>query len=266
MNDAGALWSAGRYEMVAAHLMPLAEALLSAMEIAGVSLRGAKVLDVGCGTGNVALAAAARGAHVTGLDPSERLLGVAADRARDAGVTLDLVLGDAQTMLFPDDSFDVVVSCVGVVFAPDHEAAAREMLRVSRDDGVVSVLAWQPAADSDPFAGPVLETLGRPPTGRPLPTDWGTVEHTRALLSSRMRGTDRTVTAVEGWHAWHLTDVDEAVRLVREESPLHVAIAGGLDADRRALLGERVRAAMSRCASDDGVRFRSPYLISTSRA
>ncbi len=260
MSEAGALWSAGRYEVVAAHLAPLAEALLSAVERTGVDLRGATLLDVGCGTGNVALAAAARGAYVTGLDPAERLLTVTADRARDAGATIELVPGDAQLLPFDDHSFDVVVSCLGVVFAPDHDAAAGELLRVCRADGVVSVLAWQPVTASDPLAGPVLDVLGHPPAGRRVPTDWGTVQHTRTLL-----GRDRSVTAEEGWHDWHFADVHEAVRLVLNESPMHGAVAAGLEADRRALLGERTLEAMSRYACDDGVRFRTPYLISTSR-
>jgi len=259
VSEAGALWSAGRYEAVAAHLAPLAEALLSAVQRAGVDLRGARVLDVGCGTGNVALAAAARGAHVTGLDPAERLLAVAKDRARGAGASLELVPGDAQRMPFDDDSFDVVVSCVGVMFAPDHEAAAGEMLRVCRADGVIAVLAWQPVTASDPLAGPVLDVLGHPPAGRPAPTDWGTADHTRTLL-----GRDRSVTVEQGWHTWHFGDVHEAVRLVLEDSPLHIAVARGLDAEHRALLGGRTFEAVSRCAGDDGVRFRTPYLISTS--
>lgn len=258
-TGADALWSAGRYESVAAHLQPLADILLSAVEAELGDLQGLRLLDVGCGTGNVALEAAARGARVSGLDPARRLLDVAAERARREGVQLDLVPGDAQSMPWPDGTFDAVVSCVGVVFAPDQQAAARDLSRVCTDDGVVAVLAWQPATATDPLAGPVVEVIGPPPAGQPTPTDWGRTTHVTALFG------DRATTTRAGQHDWHLTDVPEATRLLLKESPLHVAVRSGLDEDRRARFDQAVEATMTRMQTPDGVRFASPYLLTTSR-
>ncbi len=133
-------WSVGRYEETALRLLPVAELLVEE-----AALRpDERVLDVGCGTGNAALLAAVRRARVTGVDPAERLLEVA--RLRAAGEALDVTFlaGEAGALPLPDESADVVLSVFGVIFAPDAEAAAGELARVTANDGRILLTAWIP--------------------------------------------------------------------------------------------------------------------------
>src|SRR4051794_10485019 len=111
-------WGQGRYERAAADLEPVAERVVA---LAGLA-PGERVLDLGCGTGNVALLMARAGATVTGVDPSERLVSVARERVPDAG----FVIGSAEALPFDDAAFDVVISVFGVVFAADAERALAE--------------------------------------------------------------------------------------------------------------------------------------------
>lgn len=119
-------WGVGHYERTAELLRPAAEALV---ELAAVR-PGERVLDVGSGTGNAALLAAAAGAHVTAGDPSERLLDVARTAALERHLDLTFEVGDAAALPVSDASTDCLLSSFGVIFAPDHEAAAAEMARV----------------------------------------------------------------------------------------------------------------------------------------
>lgn len=142
-------WGDGAYERTAAELAPATEQTLT---VAGVQ-PGERVLDVGCGTGNAALAAARLGAIVAGVDPAVRLVDVARARAAQDSVVLDLRVGDAAALPFQDASFDVVVSVFGVIFARPADRAAAELRRVSRAGGRIVWTAWLPA-------GPIA-TIGR---------------------------------------------------------------------------------------------------------
>jgi SAM-dependent methyltransferase len=133
-------WSLGSYEQVGVQLRPAAEAVVAAAQIRS----GDSVVDVGCGDGNAALVAAARGAHVTGVDPAVRLLEVARTRAAAAGVDATFVEGAAGSMPLPDGSADAIVSVFGVVFAPDAVAAAHELARVASPRGRIVLSAWRP--------------------------------------------------------------------------------------------------------------------------
>jgi SAM-dependent methyltransferase len=142
-----------------------------AVEAAGVR-RGERVLDVACGTGNAALAAASRGASVSGLDAAERLIGVARERARAAGIEAEWRVGDAGGLPFPDDSFDVAVSVFGVIFAPAPARAAAELERVVRPGGRIVVTAWIDR-------GPLAEVMhaSRAAATRHLPASPATGDH-----------------------------------------------------------------------------------------
>lgn len=157
-------WSAGSYETTAGvELAPVAD---TAVEAAAVTADDA-VVDVACGTGNAALAAAHRGAHVIGIDCAVRLLDVAAERARAAGVQVDLRKGDLLALPVDDDCADVVLSVFGVVFAPDPVAALRELRRVLRPGGRAIVSAWVPAGPIDAMLGAIGRIVARITGDRP---------------------------------------------------------------------------------------------------
>lgn len=137
----GADWSVGRYETTAAQLLPAASVVVDAAGLAA----GERVLDLGCGTGNAALLAADRGAHVIGVDPAGRLLDVARARAASEGRNVTFQLGDAASLPTGDATIDVVLSVFGVIFAPDAFAAAAELARVLTQSGRVALSAWVPS-------------------------------------------------------------------------------------------------------------------------
>ena len=133
-------WGLGRYEEIAAQLMPAAQETIARAAPAS----GEAVVDVGCGTGNAALLAAERGARVTGVDPAPRLLEVAAAEAAARGLEAEFVQGDAAAIPLADGAADLVVSVFGAIFAPDPAAAAAEMARVSAPRGRIALSAWVP--------------------------------------------------------------------------------------------------------------------------
>lgn len=176
------IWSAGDYADVCDRMIPGLGARL--VELAGVGA-GEAVLDVACGTGNAALPAARLGAAVTALDITPELLRVGAARAGADGLRVDWVHGDAEAVPFDDGAFDRVLSCVGVQFCGDREAAARELARVCRRGGRIGLIDWTP----DGMIGRVLAAVGRATgtarPGAPSPLDWGREERLAELFAER---------------------------------------------------------------------------------
>ena len=163
-----AMWAAGDFGVIGATLQIVGETLCEALDLDARSL----VLDVACGTGNAALAAARRQCKVTGLDYVPSLLHQAADRARHEHLTLRLVEGDAERLPFEAGQFDAALSTFGIMFAPDQEQAAREITRVVRPGGKIGLANWTPEG----FVGQLLKTVGKhvpPPAGIPSPAFWG---------------------------------------------------------------------------------------------
>jgi len=145
---------------------------------------GQRVLDVGCGTGVVSLAAARMGARVTGLDLTPELLVRARENAAIAGSDIEWQEGDAEALPFADGSFDVVVSQFGHMFAPRPDVATREMLRVLRPGGTIAFATWPPEL----WTGLVFKLVGRymppPPEGVSPPVQWGDVNLVRERLGA----------------------------------------------------------------------------------
>jgi SAM-dependent methyltransferase len=133
-------WGAGRYEATAEQLAPVAQVVVER----AAPEPGERVLDLGCGTGNGALLAARTGASVVGIDPAPRLLEVARTRAIADGVSVTFEAGDAASIPLPDQSVDVIISVFAVIFAPDADAAAAQMVRVLRPSGRIVLTAWLP--------------------------------------------------------------------------------------------------------------------------
>ena len=181
-------WGDGGYERTAAVLAPVAEVLLDA---AGAP-PGSSLLDVACGTGNVALAAAARGLDATGVDASDRLVGMARERAEREGADARFLVGDATSLPLPDAGFDAAVSAFGVIFASDAAAAVDEMLRVIRPEGVVALTSWR--ASGPIFAAGRVLREAFPAGGEPEPR-WDDAGWVRALLAGRGARDARVSTA-----------------------------------------------------------------------
>ena len=173
------MWSVGDYPDVARNIEACAEALV---ERVGAG-PGQDLLDVATGTGNVAIPAALAGASVTGLDLTPELLEVARRRAADAGVDVNFIEGDAEQLPFEDDSFDLITSCFGVIFAPRQAHAAAELTRVARPGATIALAAWTPEG----LNGRMFKTMGSympaPPPGFQSPVRWGEEDYVRSLFA-----------------------------------------------------------------------------------
>jgi SAM-dependent methyltransferase len=174
-----AMWASGDYPgMVETFLLPLGPRLVDACGIGP----NTEVLDVAAGTGNAAIPAALRGAHVTASDLTPQLLEAGRGRAEAAGAELSWVEADAERLPFADASFDVVISSIGAMFAPDHERTAAELVRVCRPGGTIGLLSWTP----DGMIGGLLRTIRPfappPPPGAQPPPLWGSEDHLRELF------------------------------------------------------------------------------------
>jgi SAM-dependent methyltransferase len=175
------VWSTGNYADVCDRMIPELGARL--VKLAEVQA-GDKVLDVATGSGNAALPAAASGAIVTALDITSALLETGSERASAAGLEVEWVNGDAHALPFPDESFDRVLSCVGVQFCADHDAAASELVRVCRPGGHIGLIVWT----REGFIGQVLAAVAKATGGgsAPSPLDWGSEHKLGELLGARV--------------------------------------------------------------------------------
>src|SRR4051794_12358011 len=176
-----AMWASGDYPgMVETFLTPLGPRLVEACGIAP----GMRVLDVAAGTGNAAIPAALRGAYVTASDLTPELLDAGRRHAGDAD--LEWVEADAEALPFADESFDVVMSAIGVMFAPHHADAAAELVRVCEPGGTLGLLSWTP----DGMLGALFRAMAPfapppPPGASPAPL-WGSESHVRGLFGDQI--------------------------------------------------------------------------------
>ncbi|MFE9924608.1 class I SAM-dependent methyltransferase [Streptomyces sp. NPDC005774] len=149
-----------------------------------------RVLDVAAGTGNAAIPAAPAGADVIAADLAPELLETGRRSAEERGARLRRQEADAEALPFDDGAFDTVISCVGVMFAPHHEAAGGELLHVCRPGGTIGLLSWTPGGFVGRMPATVKPYAPPPPPGAQPPPLWGDPEHVRALFGDRV--TDET--------------------------------------------------------------------------
>lgn len=170
-------WSSGDYAMIGSTLQIVGEELCEAMDLHA----GQQVLDIAAGNGNVSLAAARRWCEVTSTDYVPSLLARGRARAEANGLAMTFQEADAEALPFADAQFDAVVSTFGVMFTPDQDKAAAEMIRVCRRGGKIGLANWTPQG----FIGQVFKTLGKylpPPAGARSPALWGTRERLEELF------------------------------------------------------------------------------------
>ena len=175
-------WASGDYSMVGGTLVVVAESLCEAVDVRPCQ----QVLDVATGSGNTALAAARRFCDVTGVDYVPELLARGRARAAAERLAVDFREADAEALPFEDASFDVVLSTVGAMFAPNQERTAEEIARVCRPGGKIGMANWTP----DGFIGQLFKLTGAyvpPPAGLKGPVLWGTEGRVRDLFAGRVR-------------------------------------------------------------------------------
>jgi SAM-dependent methyltransferase len=180
------MWASGDYpHMVETFLLPLGPRLV---EAAGIG-PGMRVLDVAAGTGNASLPAAQAGADVVASDLTPELLEAGRKRAEEVGAELEWTVGDAESLPFEDESFDVVMSSIGAMFAPQHQAVADELVRVCKPGGTIALLSWTPEG----MIGGLFKLMGpyapTPPPGAQPPPLWGSEEHLQELFGDRVEWT-----------------------------------------------------------------------------
>jgi SAM-dependent methyltransferase len=252
------MWASGDYpSMVETFLLPLGPRLVEACGIGP----GMRVLDVAAGTGNASIPAALRGARVTASDLTPELLDAGRARARAEGLELDWVEADAEHLPFDDESFDVVISSIGAMFAPHHQDVADELVRVCRPGGTIGLLSWTP----DGMIGALFRAMGPfappPPPGAQPPPLWGREEHVGELFGDRVefRRLDRDVLDVTAFEHPH----DYAGHFKDRYGPTIAAQANARRNDRDA---EFVVALDSFCddwnrGTSDRARFEMEYLL-----
>ena len=178
-----AMWAAGDYHRFAVETVwELGPRLVAA---AGITA-GQRVLDVACGTGNVAIRAAEAGARVIASDLTPEHFEAGRDEARRHGVELEWVEADAEDLPFGDAEFDVVTSSVGAIFAPAHQRVADELLRVCRPGGTIAMLNFTPEGLAGDFFGTLGPYMPPPPPGALPPLLWGSEDHVRGLFGDRV--------------------------------------------------------------------------------
>jgi SAM-dependent methyltransferase len=253
-----AMWASGDYpSMVETFLLPLGPRLVEACGIGP----GMTVLDVASGTGNAAIPAAQAGATVTASDLTPELFDAGRARAEAAGVTLEWAEADAENLPFADQSFDVVMSSIGAMFAPRHQAVADELVRVCKPGGTIGMLNWTPEGQigalfraMGPFAPPP------PPGASPAPL-WGSEDHVRELFGDRvdlhtLEREDLSITAFQHARDYgtHFKDRYGPTIVARKN-----AVANGQEAEFDAAL-DAFCDEWNR-GSDGAARFEQEYLV-----
>ena len=173
-----ATWESGDFGQLARSIEHVAEKFMARRPL----VPGARVLDVACGTGNLALIAARRGCIVSGIDIASNLLDQARARAAAEGLRIDFDEGDAEALPFAGCKFDLVVSMFGVMFAPRPDVAAAELLRVTKPGGQVALANWTPEGFFGKVSNVFATHLPPTPAGVPSPLAWGDKATVRARL------------------------------------------------------------------------------------
>ncbi|MDR5835702.1 class I SAM-dependent methyltransferase [Caballeronia sp. LZ034LL] len=248
-----AAWSTGNYAVVGTTLQIVGEALCEALDLRA----GSRVLDVAAGNGNATLAAARRWCEVTSTDYVASLLDAGRTRAQAEGLDVHFEQADAEALPFEDASFEVVMSTFGVMFTPDQERAASELMRVCRPGGKIGLANWTP----DSFIGQVFRTIGKyiaPPAGVKSPALWGT----EARLAELFGGHEARISAMSRQFVFRYRSAAHFIDVFRTYyGPMNKAFAA-LEGERQAAFLHDLTALIDsrNCSGDQTLVLPSEYL------
>jgi ubiquinone/menaquinone biosynthesis C-methylase UbiE len=238
-----AVWGSAPFENIASTLADLYQEIIAAVEAGS----GDRWLDVGCGTGELAFLAAETGADVRGSDLAPNLVATAARQAAERGLDIPFDVADVEALPYDDGSYDVVTSCVGAIFAPDHAQTAAELARVTASGGRLALTAWTP----DGAVGDMFRALGSfappPPPGAGVPLQWGSVDYAASLLGDAF---DLTFTHLNA--PWTGESAEEAWAEFRESFGPVKTLRDTLEPDRTAELDGTFLGLLRAAESDDG--------------
>lgn len=250
------MWASGDVHEVSRQVMAVSEDVIRAAD----PHAGQRVLDVACGSGNAAITAARRYTDVAGIDYVPALVERAKLRAEAEGVKIDFRVADAQALPFDDGAFDVVTSVFGVMFAPDQEKAASELLRVTRPGGKIALACWP----TEGFVGEFFLTQAKyvpPPPGTPFSLRWGTDKGLTELLGAgaRIHIERRSVFR-------YYRSVDHVLEVYRSYFGPTFKTYQALDAEGQRAFTEDLRALFTRHnkATDGTLVIEAPYSLSVS--
>lgn len=249
------MWGAGPFERIEATLADMHEALVDRL----APRRGERWLDVGCGTGGAAFVAARRGVEVAGVDLSPVLVETARRRADEEGLGLTVEVGDAEALPYEDASFDVVLSTVGVMFAPTPELCARELARVTRPGGRLGLTTWLSEGGVAEFFR-IIASFQPPPPGIPSPLEWGREEVVDRLLGDAFEleyeERDSPYEPTSGEEAWE--EFSTAFGPMR-------TVADALEPERREELRRVFVDYIESHRTADGIRQSREYMLTVGR-
>lgn len=215
-------------------------------------------LDLACGAGDVAFHAARAGAVVTGSDLSPTLVETAQRRAREHGLDLTLEVADCQDLHYPDASFDVVSSSVGVIFAPDHERVAGELARVCRRGGRIGLTAWRRDSGVGAMFTAMAPFMPPPPQGAGSPFQWGDEGYVESMLGGAFElAFEELDTRHEGDHGGEMWEI------FRDNYGPSFTLWSSLDEDGRAALDAAMEECFEQYRTESGISVERRYILVT---
>jgi len=255
-----AMWALGDYPTVAAEVIPDLGAVV--VDACGVRA-GQRVLDIAAGSGNAAIPAALTGADVVASDLTPEMFEAGRRAAAARGAELHWQEADAENLPFADGEFDVVLSCVGAMFAPHHQDVADEMLRVCRPGGTIGLISWTPGGFVGQMFAVMKPYVAPPPPGAQPPPLWGDAAHVRRLFGDRVID---VTTRAEDVRVDRFTSAEEfPVYFKRYYGPTTAAYRGLADQPERAAELDRELAALARQHGAGARPMGWEYLLFTAR-
>jgi SAM-dependent methyltransferase len=246
------VWGSGPYQGITETITDIHQAVIERLD----PQPGERLLDLACGTGAVAESATATGAEVVGVDIAPALIEQAKERAAERGLDIDYRVGDAEALEFEDESFDVVTSTCGVMFAPDHHAIARELARVTKPGGRIGLACWTPESGLAKLFGVMRPFQPPAPPGVGNQFDWGREDYVRDLL-----GGDFALEFVHGDSVLEADSGESVWQLFSNEYGPTKTLADSLDDEQREELHRAFVDLHEASRTNGGIAFSRTYLL-----